>query len=63
MLGGIVVGADTFAMVFLPEVEKTGRLPRHLARQRAKYDRLKYNVTKVYPYAIAAAEISITDRR
>lgn len=57
MLGGIVVGADTFAMVFLPEVEKTGRLPRHLARQRAKYDRLKYNVTKVYPYAIAAAEI------
>ncbi len=57
MLGGIVVGVDTFAMVFLPEVEKTGRLPRHLARQRAKYDRLKYNVTKVYPYAIAAAEI------
>lgn len=57
MLGGIVVGVDTFAMVFLPEVEKTGKLPRHLARQRAKYDRLKYNVTKVYPYAIAAAEI------
>lgn len=57
MLGGIVVGIDTFAMVFLPEVEKTGKLPRHLARQRAKYDRLKYNVTKVYPYAIAAAEI------
>jgi hypothetical protein len=57
MLGGIVVGVDTFAMVFLPELEKTGRLPRHLARQRAKYDRLKYNVTKVYPYAIAAAEI------
>lgn len=57
MLGGIVVGVDTFAMVFLPEVEKTGKLPRHFARQRAKYDRLKYNVTKVYPYAIAAAEI------
>lgn len=57
MLGGIVVGADTFAMVFLPDFERTGKLPRQWARKREKYDRLKYNVTKVYPYAIAAAEI------
>ncbi len=57
LLGGIVVGADTFAMVYLEEVEKTGKLPRHLARARAKQDRLRYNVYKVYPYAIVAAEV------
>lgn len=57
LLGGIVVGADTFAMVYLDDYEKTGKLPRHLARKRAAYDRLRYNIYKVYPYAIIAAEV------
>ncbi|MBL7684371.1 MAG: DUF4294 domain-containing protein [Flavipsychrobacter sp.] len=57
LLGGIVVGADTFAMVYLDDFEKTGKLPRHLARKRAAYDRLRYNIYKVYPYAIIAAEV------
>lgn len=57
MLGGIVVGADTFAMVYLPEFEELAKLPRYLARRRAQYDRLKYNVCKVYPYAVTAADV------
>jgi len=56
-LGGIIVGKDTFAMVFLNELEVLDKLPRRLARQRAQWDRLRYNVTKVYPYAVAAAEV------
>lgn len=65
-LGGIVVGTDTFAMIYLPDVIIYGELPRHLARARrreerrqarydAKYARLRYNVYKVYPYAVTAA--------
>lgn len=57
LLGGIVVGTDTFAMAFLPDVTITDKLPKKLARQRVRMDRLKYNVTKVYPYAIAAADV------
>lgn len=57
MLGGIIVGNDTFAMVYLDDVYKTAKLPRKFARQRARYDRLRYNVHKVYPYAIVAAEV------
>lgn len=57
MLGGIVVGTDTFAMVYLPEFEELAKLPRYLARRRAQYDRLRYNVCKVYPYAVTAADV------
>lgn len=57
LLGGIVVGADTFAMAYLPDVTITDKLPRKLARQRMRMDRLKYNVAKVYPYAIIAADV------
>lgn len=56
-LGGIIVGNDTFAMVFLDEQDVWGRLPRRLVREREKWNRLRYNVTKVYPYAVAAAEV------
>lgn len=56
-LGGAIVGNDTFAMVFLDEVEVHARLPRRFARQRELWDRLRYNVTKVYPYAVVAAEV------
>jgi hypothetical protein len=57
LLGGIVVNNDTFPMVYLPDVIKTGNLPRHLARERARYDRLRYNVYKTYPYAVIAADV------
>lgn len=55
-VGGIVTAeGDTLAMLFLPEFTKVGELPRRLARQRAEWDRLHYNVYKVYPYAVIAA--------
>lgn len=57
LLGGIVVDKDTFAMVFLEDFYLTGKLPRHLAKQREAYNRLRYNIYKVYPYAIIAAEV------
>ncbi len=57
LVGAIVVEADTFPMIFLPDFEKTGKLPRRLARKRAAYDKMRYNIYKVYPYAVAAATI------
>ncbi len=57
LLGGIIVDKDTFAMVFLEDFYLTGKLPRHLAKQREAYNRLRYNIYKVYPYAIIAAEV------
>lgn len=57
MLGGVVVGADTFAMVYLPDVYKTAPMLRRYARKRAQATRLRYNVQKVYPYAIIAADV------
>lgn len=60
-LGGVVAGADTFAMVFLDNVDVVDKLPRRLARkyarQREEMSRLRYNVYKVYPYAVIAAEV------
>ena len=38
LLGGIVVDKDTFAMVFLEDFYLTGKLPRHLAKQREAYN-------------------------
>lgn len=57
LLGGIVVDKDTFAMVFLEDFDLVGKLPRHLAKHREAYNRLRYNIYKVYPYAIVAAEV------
>jgi hypothetical protein len=57
LLGGVVVGVDTFAMMYLDDVVVIDKLPRHFARQRAKYDRLRHNVFKVYPYAVIAADV------
>lgn len=57
LLAGVVVGTDTFAMVYLPDVEVKDKLPRHLARKRAVYDRLRYNVIRTYPYAVIAADV------
>jgi hypothetical protein len=57
-LGAIITEqGDTVAMVFLPEFVKTARLPRRYARQQARWDKLRYNVYTVYPYAVIAADV------
>jgi hypothetical protein len=56
-LGGVIVGNDTLAMIFLDEVEVHEKLPRRYVRQREQWNRLKYNVGKVYPYAVIAADV------
>lgn len=57
LMGGIVVGADTFPMTWLPDLFITERLPRKYRRQQIRYDRLRHNVYKTYPYAVTAAKI------
>lgn len=54
LLGGIVVGQDTFSMAFIPEVFVYGYMS---PERRAALARLRYNVLKVYPYAITAAYV------
>jgi hypothetical protein len=56
-LGGIVVDKDTFAYAYMNEITVLGKLPRHLARQYEQMTRLRYNVQRVYPYALTASEI------
>lgn len=57
LLGGIMVDGVVYPMVYMDGVTVTDKLPRKWARKRAKYDRLKYNVYKVYPYAVMAADV------
>ncbi len=44
-------------MLYLGEVEVWAKLPRHLARKRIEWNRLKQRVYKVYPYAVTAGEL------
>lgn len=55
LLGAIQVGADLYGMVFINEVEVTGAYTD--PKRRDEMRRLRYNVYKVYPYAITAAFI------
>lgn len=57
LLGGVVVGNDTIPMIFLETFTVTEKLPRHLVRKRNRYNKLKYNIYKVYPYAVVAADV------
>ncbi len=57
LMGAVVEGTDTIAMMYLPEVEKVDVLPRRLAKKRSEWNRLKANVYKVYPYAVTAGEL------
>lgn len=52
----VVKGQDTFPLVWLPEV-RVYASSRMSAQERANYNRLRYNVMKVYPYAITAAYV------
>ncbi|HEU4609503.1 MAG TPA: DUF4294 domain-containing protein, partial [Chitinophagaceae bacterium] len=53
MLGAVQVGNETFPMMFIEEVEVTG--PVMDPKRREEIRRLRYNVYKVYPYAVTAA--------
>ena len=63
-VGAIVIGKDTFIHKWLPEVYVREKAPRWYAKEmrrkreeRAAYDRLRYNVYLVYPYAVSASYI------
>ncbi len=57
LLGGVIVYGVTYPMVFMDNFTVTEKMPRKWARRRAKYNRLRHNVYKVYPYAIIAADV------
>lgn len=57
LLGGYIVDADTFPMVFMDNVYVLDKLPKKWRRKRAKYDKLRRNVYKTYPYALIAADV------
>lgn len=50
-----VVGKDTFPLVMLDAVDITTNFVFSNRRQREQWTRVKFNVKKVYPYAIIAA--------
>jgi hypothetical protein len=52
----VVKGQDTFPLVWLPEVHVYAS-SKMSPQQKAEYNRLRYNVMKVYPYAITAAYV------
>ncbi len=63
-VGAIIVGKDTFIHKWLNEVQITAKAPAWLAKKmkddranREAYERLRYNVYLVYPYAVAASFI------
>ncbi len=53
LLGGIEVANNIYPMIFIDEVEVTGQYTD--PKRREELRRLRYNVYKVYPYAITAA--------
>jgi hypothetical protein len=57
LVGAEVVNGDTLITYYLDQVEKIEQLPRRLAKEREKWNRLKYNVYKVYPYAAIAGQM------
>jgi hypothetical protein len=57
LLGAVVENDDTIAMIFLPDFEVKDRLPQHWVRKQETFNRLKYNIYKVYPYAVIAAGV------
>lgn len=63
-VGAIVLNGDTLPHQWIREVYVTERAPKWLIKQRRRdrnneeaYSRLRYNVYKTYPYAVAASFI------
>lgn len=57
LLGGIEENGTIYPLIYMQEIEVVDQMPRKWRRKRAKYDKLKYNIYKVYPYALVAADI------
>ncbi len=57
LVGAVIEGRDTIPMLFLDEVEKIAAMPKHIAKKKAAHNRLRYNIYKVYPYAVIAADV------
>ncbi len=55
LLNGIQVGAQIFPMIYIGEVEILGNYTN--PQRKAELSRLRYNVLKVYPYAVTAAYV------
>jgi len=53
LLGGIRIGDEVYGMIFIQEVEILGL--HGDPKRKAELARLRYNVFKVYPYAVTAA--------
>jgi len=57
LLGAVVENGDTVAMVYLPEVDIIDKISPNWVKRQNEYNRLRYNVFKVYPYAVIAAGV------
>lgn len=55
LLGAYQVGQETYPMIFIDDVEIVGQYAD--PKRREELRRLRYNVYKVYPYAVTAAYI------
>lgn len=72
LLGAVVENGDTLAMIYLPEVDIIDKISPNWVKRQNDYNRLRYNIFKVYPYAAIAAGVfkdaeqdlaKLTDRR
>lgn len=57
LLGVVHENGMSYPMVFLDEVIVKDKLPKKWVKRQQEYNRLKYNVYKVYPYAVIAAGV------
>lgn len=57
LLGGIIVDGQIYPMVYMDNFTVVDKMPRKWARRKSKYNKLRHNVYKVYPYALIAADV------
>lgn len=57
MLGAVIENGDTIGMVYLDDVYVIDKLPKKWVKRQQRYDRLRRNVYKTYPYAVIAAGV------
>ncbi len=57
LMGAVILNGDTVPSKWLKTVEVVEKMPYYVRRYRAAMDKLRYNVYKVYPYALTAAEV------
>lgn len=55
LVRGIIISGDTFALIILPQVDIEKQMIFKTKRKQEQWSRLKFNVKKVYPYAIIAS--------